>query len=332
MSKTVEIFMYNDTLDGPSVATIYGWGGKVINVPRSFIEDVRDQIDGYPGVYICYSPSFVYVGESLNVYKRLLDHFKDGIAEQWDRCIIIVDQSNFFNKARICYIESKLIELHASVDDVDISNKIIHPNSLLSRGEQCACDDYLRNIVQLTSVLGYDGLSQGKRINNMSHVVSMIEDSAENIDSVFLSIPPEYRFILISQGVDNTQKLLHATPQKIMALQGIGQKGYAQICKLLDKHELALGTNSNSYTVYDWIDCIQTWLDELPTSTNRVCVAMIWIQVLNGEIKKPNRKTSNEIHSIMQSYIKGWRLYSGSADHKAVCGDYGKQICYERVK
>lgn len=332
MPKTIEIFMCHDTFEGPSVASIYGWSGKMINMPRSFIEEVRDQIDGYPGVYICYSSSFVYVGESLNVYKRLFDHFKDGIAERWDRCIVIVDQSSFFNKTRICYIESKLIELHKNADSTDISNTIIHSNSSLSKGEQCACDAYLQNIIQLATILGYDGLSQGKCIEHTQHVATTMADDAKSTDLAFSSIPPEYRSVLLSQGIDNIQRLLYVSPQRIMAMQGIGRKGYAQICKLLDKYGLVLGKKSNLDTVSDWVCRIQDWLDKLPSDKNRVCAAMIWNCALNEPISKLNRRTSNELHSIMQNRIHGWQLYSGSADHKATCGDYGKQICYERIK
>lgn len=73
---------------------------------------------------------------------------------------------------------------------------------------------------------------------------------------------------------------------------------------------------------------IQEWLDTC--GKDLVCVPMIYEQAL-GEMGKPTRRISNELHEIMRSnkIIQGWSLHP-SKNGKARCGKYGFQICYVR--
>jgi len=73
---------------------------------------------------------------------------------------------------------------------------------------------------------------------------------------------------------------------------------------------------------------IQEWLDNC--SEDLVCVPMIYEQAL-GELGKPTRRTSNELHEIMRNkkIIRGWSLHPS---RRFRCGKYGTQICYVRDK
>lgn len=73
---------------------------------------------------------------------------------------------------------------------------------------------------------------------------------------------------------------------------------------------------------------IQEWLDTC--GEDLVCVPMIFERAL-GELGKPNRRISNELHEIMRSkkIIKGWSLHPNK-NGKARCGKYGFQVCYVR--
>ena len=64
---------------------------------------------------------------------------------------------------------------------------------------------------------------------------------------------------------------------------------------------------------------------------NRVCVQQLWSRVIsvngNRQISEEDRKN---IRSIMDN-MPDWEPYRGSKDHRASCGEYGKQYCWERV-
>lgn len=70
---------------------------------------------------------------------------------------------------------------------------------------------------------------------------------------------------------------------------------------------------------------ITEWLEKHYEIT-RVCVPMLFCDVLGGDIKDLTRKTTNELHSIMKN-VANWEAVG-----KRRCGDYGVIRCYERVK
>lgn len=70
---------------------------------------------------------------------------------------------------------------------------------------------------------------------------------------------------------------------------------------------------------------IQEWLD-VNTQLSRVCIAQLWVEVFNGNIKDLSPKTTRELHEIMRKEVAGW-VSAG----KKRCGEYGVSRCYERV-
>lgn len=127
-------------------------------------------------------------------------------------------------------------------------------------------------------------------------------------------------------------KQIWAEAMELYITGGYEQRGIFAIY-LTEEQQAQAEAERQSFTEENYMDgVIQAWLDKLPADKNRVCAAMIWNCALKEPVSKLTRKISNDLHSIMQNKIDGWQLYSGSADHKAQCGNYGKQICYERVK
>lgn len=76
------------------------------------------------------------------------------------------------------------------------------------------------------------------------------------------------------------------------------------------------------------VGIIQEWLDNY--DGDHVCVAQIYEKALGNDLK-PDRRTSTEIHDIMQHQIKGW-VPADTKSGKRRIGKYGNQICYDRVR
>jgi predicted P-loop ATPase len=74
---------------------------------------------------------------------------------------------------------------------------------------------------------------------------------------------------------------------------------------------------------------VQEWLDSF--NGNRVCVSMIYQYALGNTDKLPNRRESNELHEIMNNLITGWKKVKNNNGGRAKCGDYGTQVCYDRI-
>lgn len=74
---------------------------------------------------------------------------------------------------------------------------------------------------------------------------------------------------------------------------------------------------------------VQEWLDSF--NGNRVCVSMIYQYALGNTDKLPSRRESNELHEIMNNLITGWKKVKNNNGGRAKCGDYGTQVCYDRI-
>lgn len=74
---------------------------------------------------------------------------------------------------------------------------------------------------------------------------------------------------------------------------------------------------------------IQGWLD-MQKSDAKVCITMLYREALLNHNETPNRKESNELHTIMQHSIIGWKRLENGNQGRAKCGNYGTQICYVR--
>jgi predicted P-loop ATPase len=62
----------------------------------------------------------------------------------------------------------------------------------------------------------------------------------------------------------------------------------------------------------------------------RVCVQELWDEVVGHPNRKISEDEKKNIRAIM-SKMPGWESYRGSQDHRAMCGKYGKQYCWERI-
>lgn len=79
------------------------------------------------------------------------------------------------------------------------------------------------------------------------------------------------------------------------------------------------------------VGIIQEYLDDLPTSCDKVCIMQIWDCALGNETKPCERRFSNEIHEIMEHSITGWKRVENQNGGRCRVTKYGVQICYERI-
>ena len=61
----------------------------------------------------------------------------------------------------------------------------------------------------------------------------------------------------------------------------------------------------------------------------RVCVKELWDEVVGISNRQMSDDEKKNIRTIMDK-MPGWEIYSNSKDHRANCGKYGKQVCWER--
>ena len=111
--------------------------------PRSELLKYKEEnLSDKPGVYILYNEvsngaQSVYVGETENIYERMLQHDKVMGKNFWTHTIVMQDLN--LNKAHFKYLEYMIFNYITNANRVNIVNKVIPTKSQLSEdNEICA--------------------------------------------------------------------------------------------------------------------------------------------------------------------------------------------------
>ncbi len=110
--RSIRLFLVDGTPSGIITAEIMNWTGHVMTAPRTRLPDLikRSEI-ARTGVYFLTgvnpeepTQTFVYVGESDNVAKRLVSHNKDETKEFWDKVCVVTSKDQNLTKAHARYL------------------------------------------------------------------------------------------------------------------------------------------------------------------------------------------------------------------------------------
>jgi hypothetical protein len=191
--KTIELFLVDGTPTGLITAQIKNWSLKTIIASRSEIVRLNDRADVHrPGVYFLVGADTedlgehyesVYIGESENVYKRLVRHVQVARGETerakdfWDKTIIFTSSEDHLTKSHIRYVESRLINMAIKAGRSNVMNGTSPPVPVLRESAQSDMEAFLAQIVLLLPVLGYSFLRPAPS-RSISSETSISEDRA----------------------------------------------------------------------------------------------------------------------------------------------------------
>jgi hypothetical protein len=129
-SRSIRLFLADGHPGGIITAEIVNWTGHVLVAPQSRLADlVKRPEAGRTGIYILsgtdpdggHKPK-VYVGETDNVGKRLIQHNKDEAKAFWEQTCIITSKDYNLTKAHARYLESRLISIATEAGRVKLGN------------------------------------------------------------------------------------------------------------------------------------------------------------------------------------------------------------------
>ncbi|MFQ5481976.1 MAG: GIY-YIG nuclease family protein, partial [Nitrospinaceae bacterium] len=137
--KTVRVFMADGVPSGLLIAEIINWTGRVYVCPRPALVNLSQRDDlSRTGVYILSGPSEdslnkekIYIGESDNVLKRIIQHDKDEEKDFWKKAIFIISKDENLTKSHIRYLESRLIEISKNANQAELANNTAPETKLL---------------------------------------------------------------------------------------------------------------------------------------------------------------------------------------------------------
>jgi len=159
--KTIKLFLMDADPQGRIVCELSNWTGKAYRIPRSKVKDCaeRDDLKG-TAVYLLFGPAesatakpSVYIGETENAYKRLVDHIEG--KEFWNEAVVFTSKDENLNKAHIKYLESRLHEIATDANRYQIENNNTPTQSAISEADQAEMEEFTEYIQILINTLGF---------------------------------------------------------------------------------------------------------------------------------------------------------------------------------
>ena len=157
---SIKIFLPNGSTDGIWAVDLSNWTGHALVAPRSSFLDLmaREELNG-PGVYVLVGPgesaaksTRIYVGEADVLRTRLKQ--QQGDKDFWTRVIIFTARDASFNKARVKYIESRLIEMAIEFGRVEVANSATPKCPALSEADVAEVEGFIDQMLVIYPVLG----------------------------------------------------------------------------------------------------------------------------------------------------------------------------------
>lgn len=156
--KTIKLFLMDCKVDGRIKCELSNSNIIAYKIPKTMLKECKNREDmSYEGVYILFGDKdgdpYVYIGESENVYKRLVQHLSD--KDFWNECLIFVRNDNSFNKGNIRYLENSLFMKVKEAKRVKVENNKSTTESPLTESEISEMIEVIDIIEMITSSLGY---------------------------------------------------------------------------------------------------------------------------------------------------------------------------------
>jgi predicted GIY-YIG superfamily endonuclease len=152
------------------------WTGHVLIAPRSNLASVlKRQEASRTGVYFLLGDmSFeqkVYIGESDDVGRRVLDHSKDEKKDFFEKFVLITSKDQNLTKAHARYLEGRLTEMARMAGRSKVENSTQPVGGILPESDLADMEFFINQIGIVRPVLGVDALRR-------TTVSSLINSSA----------------------------------------------------------------------------------------------------------------------------------------------------------
>ena len=164
LGRSVRLFLVDGTATGLITAEIMNWTGHVLAGSRSGLPAFlkRRELDR-TGIYFLTGPDpedpdtlQLYIGESDNVRKRLVQHNKDEKKDFWERTCVVTSKDQNITKAHARYLESRLIAVANAVGTTTVINGTAPPPVALPEADASDMEFFVDQLRLMLPVLGLD--------------------------------------------------------------------------------------------------------------------------------------------------------------------------------
>lgn len=169
LGRTVRLFLVDGSAQaGLITAEIINWTGRVLIAPRDRLAALarRPEADK-TGVYILFGDAVdpstrrtVYVGESDNVGRRVLQHARDEQKDFFEKVCIITSSDQNLTKAHVRYLESRITGLAKASGRANVLNGNEPPEGAMPESDIADMDFFLEQVRLVLPVLGFEILRE----------------------------------------------------------------------------------------------------------------------------------------------------------------------------
>ena len=170
--RSIRLFLADGSPGGIITAEIMNWTGHVMIAPRSRLAELMKRSEAVrTGIYFLTGPDpdgaitpLVYVGETDNVGKRLVQHNRDETKDFWDRACVVTSKDQNLTKAHVRYLESRLIAIASETSRAKLVNGTAPDYGMLPEADLADMEFFIEQLRIILPVLGLEFLRDRPRL------------------------------------------------------------------------------------------------------------------------------------------------------------------------
>ena len=158
--KAVEFLLLDGSMDGIVLASRKGSNTRALKIPRDHLADAADEIQKCNiGVYFLFYEKKVldienlYIGESANLYSRLLNHANN--KADWVTAFVFCAED--LNKSILHLVERSLCQKIAN-NGHTVGTKVTNQNIMIGESDHLFAQDFMDEVTLFLGAFGYNAL------------------------------------------------------------------------------------------------------------------------------------------------------------------------------
>jgi hypothetical protein len=165
VGRSIRLFLVDGHPSGIITAEVVNWTGHVLLAPRAKLNEISERPElQKTGVYFLFGELSelggrmpVYIGESDNVGKRIVQHVKSQ-EKDFERFCVVTSKDLNLTKAHARFLENRFSVLAKNSDRADLLNQIEPTSGVLPESDTADMHYFVEQVRLILPVLGFDVL------------------------------------------------------------------------------------------------------------------------------------------------------------------------------
>jgi len=208
LGRTIKIYLDNGSVTGIKHSEIVNWSGQAMSSPRNLIKKLKDWTEAQrPGVYFLFGldengNDSVYIGETENVFERLVQHISDQKKDFWDEVVFFTSKDENLTKVHVKFLESKLTKLSKDANRYKVLNGNSPQQSMLPRGDRDSMEEFINNIRILIGAMSHKVLEPVNKEQAINEIQALGKGIQTSSNDLYLNINKiDAKAILTEEGI-----------------------------------------------------------------------------------------------------------------------------------